>query len=213
MYRFDASRLDLAREYKARPFGEHSPDLQYLLNLMRTRETDGTPRAGDDPAARAMDAGAAHRQQPGAAAADKHRHSTAWKPPNGQCSNCAGRRWRARRCQSNDNTHGLRGRDQRSPRRDHRLQGELRWRRHYNARIVRLLSPEAGPEAPPFRTEPVERHRRRQLSRADAAIARGLVGDGAAASIDRRTAQLFHCRPGVADAARRWTAGHCRNLE
>ena len=41
MYRFDAGRLDLAREYKARPFGEHSPDLQYLLNLMRTRETDG----------------------------------------------------------------------------------------------------------------------------------------------------------------------------
>ncbi len=41
MYHFDASRLDLAREYKARPFGEHSPDLQYLLNLMRTRETDG----------------------------------------------------------------------------------------------------------------------------------------------------------------------------
>ncbi len=26
----------------------------------------------------------------------------------------------------------------------------------FNARIVRLLSPEAGPEAPPFRTEPVE---------------------------------------------------------
>ncbi len=41
MYRFDANRLDLAREYKARPFGEHSPDLQYLLNLMRTRETAG----------------------------------------------------------------------------------------------------------------------------------------------------------------------------
>ena len=41
VYRFDASRLDLAHEYKARPFGEHSPDLQYLLNLMRTRETDG----------------------------------------------------------------------------------------------------------------------------------------------------------------------------
>ena len=35
MYRFDSSRLDLAREFKARPFGEHSPDLQYLLNLMR----------------------------------------------------------------------------------------------------------------------------------------------------------------------------------
>jgi hypothetical protein len=41
VYRFDPSRLDLAREYKARPFGEHSPDLQYLLNLMRTRETEG----------------------------------------------------------------------------------------------------------------------------------------------------------------------------
>jgi N,N-dimethylformamidase len=26
----------------------------------------------------------------------------------------------------------------------------------YSARIVRLLSPEAGPEAPPFRTEPVD---------------------------------------------------------
>lgn len=35
MYVFDASRLDLAREFRSRPFGEHSPDLQYLLNLMR----------------------------------------------------------------------------------------------------------------------------------------------------------------------------------
>ncbi|HKF70463.1 MAG TPA: hypothetical protein VKB68_01835 [Stellaceae bacterium] len=35
MYQFDKSRLDLAREFKANPFGEHSPDLQYLLNLMR----------------------------------------------------------------------------------------------------------------------------------------------------------------------------------
>jgi hypothetical protein len=37
MYRFDAARTELAREFKARPFGEHSPDLQYLLNMMRTR--------------------------------------------------------------------------------------------------------------------------------------------------------------------------------
>ncbi|HSU05062.1 MAG TPA: hypothetical protein VLI93_05785 [Acetobacteraceae bacterium] len=36
MYRFDKARLDLAREFRANPFGEHSPDLQYLLNLMRT---------------------------------------------------------------------------------------------------------------------------------------------------------------------------------
>jgi hypothetical protein len=35
MYAFDKSRLDLAREFRASPFGEHSPDLQYLLNLMR----------------------------------------------------------------------------------------------------------------------------------------------------------------------------------
>ena len=41
MYAFDSSRLDLAREFKARPFGVHSPDLQYLLNLMRSRETGG----------------------------------------------------------------------------------------------------------------------------------------------------------------------------
>ena len=35
MFTFDASRTDLAREFKAKPFGEHSPDLQYLLHLMR----------------------------------------------------------------------------------------------------------------------------------------------------------------------------------
>jgi hypothetical protein len=35
MYTFDKTRLDLAREFRAKPWGEHSPDLQYLLNLMR----------------------------------------------------------------------------------------------------------------------------------------------------------------------------------
>ena len=35
MYRFDKSRLDLAREFRANPFGAHSPDLQYLLHIMR----------------------------------------------------------------------------------------------------------------------------------------------------------------------------------
>jgi hypothetical protein len=35
MYTIDPSRLDLAREFKANPYGEHSPDLQYLLSLMR----------------------------------------------------------------------------------------------------------------------------------------------------------------------------------
>ena len=35
MFEFDKTRLDLAREFRVKPFGEHSPDLQYLLNLMR----------------------------------------------------------------------------------------------------------------------------------------------------------------------------------
>ncbi len=41
MYEFNAGRLDLAREYKARPFGDHSPDLQYLLNIMRSTAPGG----------------------------------------------------------------------------------------------------------------------------------------------------------------------------
>lgn len=43
MYRFDKSRLDLAREFRANPFGEHSPDLQYLLNLMRMPREEPFP--------------------------------------------------------------------------------------------------------------------------------------------------------------------------
>lgn len=35
MFTFDKTRLDLAREFRAAPWGEHSPDLQYLLMLMR----------------------------------------------------------------------------------------------------------------------------------------------------------------------------------
>ncbi len=35
MYDIDPNRIDLAQEFKARPYGEHSPDLQALLNLMR----------------------------------------------------------------------------------------------------------------------------------------------------------------------------------
>ena len=43
MYRFDKSRLDLAREFRAKPHGEHSPDLQYLLNIMRTPREEPFP--------------------------------------------------------------------------------------------------------------------------------------------------------------------------
>ncbi len=35
MFGFKDARYELALEYRANPFGEHSPDLQYLLNLMR----------------------------------------------------------------------------------------------------------------------------------------------------------------------------------
>jgi hypothetical protein len=35
MFQFDKTRLDLAREFRTNPFGEHSPDLQYMLNIMR----------------------------------------------------------------------------------------------------------------------------------------------------------------------------------
>ncbi|HTZ81183.1 MAG TPA: hypothetical protein VMC10_24950 [Stellaceae bacterium] len=34
----DPARLDLAREFRARPFGRHSPELQALLDIMRRAE-------------------------------------------------------------------------------------------------------------------------------------------------------------------------------
>ena len=52
MFRFDKTRLDLAREFRDNPFGEHSPDLQYLLNIMRRPSPEPfhvlmTERAGE----------------------------------------------------------------------------------------------------------------------------------------------------------------------
>jgi hypothetical protein len=41
MYEIDPRRLDLAREFRAAPFGEHSPELQALLTFMRSRENCG----------------------------------------------------------------------------------------------------------------------------------------------------------------------------
>ena len=35
MYRIDPARADLAREYKARPNGPHSPELQKVLLILR----------------------------------------------------------------------------------------------------------------------------------------------------------------------------------
>jgi len=39
MFLFDKTRTDLAEEFKADPYGRHSPQLEYLLNFMR-RPTD-----------------------------------------------------------------------------------------------------------------------------------------------------------------------------
>jgi N,N-dimethylformamidase len=41
MLEIDPRRLDLAREFKARPFGVHSPDLQAVLNRMRRQPQPG----------------------------------------------------------------------------------------------------------------------------------------------------------------------------
>ena len=34
MYEKDEFRIDLAREFRANPYGSHSPDLEYLLQIM-----------------------------------------------------------------------------------------------------------------------------------------------------------------------------------
>lgn len=36
MYEIDPERLDLAREFKAKPYGRHSGELQRVLNRMRS---------------------------------------------------------------------------------------------------------------------------------------------------------------------------------
>jgi len=41
VHRIDPERLDLAREFHTRPFGAHSPALQALLTVMRSREHCG----------------------------------------------------------------------------------------------------------------------------------------------------------------------------
>ncbi len=41
MYKPNPAHTHLAEEFKRRPIGEHSPDLQYLLNYMR--QPDGKP--------------------------------------------------------------------------------------------------------------------------------------------------------------------------
>ena len=41
MFKIDPARVDLAREFKAKPYGEHSPDLQAVLTVMRGLPIEG----------------------------------------------------------------------------------------------------------------------------------------------------------------------------
>ena len=41
MFRIDPARVELAAEFKARPFGPHSGELQRVLNLMRSQGLPG----------------------------------------------------------------------------------------------------------------------------------------------------------------------------
>ena len=41
MYEIDPTRLDLAAEFKRKPYGRHSAELQRILNRMRSEPFDG----------------------------------------------------------------------------------------------------------------------------------------------------------------------------
>ena len=41
MHQIDPTRLDLVREFKARPLGTHSPELMAMLIVMRSKENCG----------------------------------------------------------------------------------------------------------------------------------------------------------------------------
>ena len=84
---------------------------------------------------------------------------------------------------------------------------------HYTARIVRLLSPEAGPDAPPFRTEPVETPANGSYAGADAAIARGSWAMVPAHPLIGGLRQLLDRGADLADAAGTGTPGDRRHVE
>jgi topoisomerase IA-like protein len=41
MYQIDPTRLDLAEEFRRKPYGRHSAELQRILNRMRTEPFEG----------------------------------------------------------------------------------------------------------------------------------------------------------------------------
>ena len=51
MFKIDPSRLDLALEFRRQPFGEHSADLQAVLNAMRSAPAGSTPPSESDGSA------------------------------------------------------------------------------------------------------------------------------------------------------------------
>ena len=187
MYEIDPNRIDLAKEFKANPYGEHSPDLQYLLNLMR--------RPGDQPYHLLVITEPFRRwtlavNDPGIRGrpSSPTRCSTASRMPSGRSSSCAGKCSPAPTCRSTEpraaastrkkimttilaycDRYGRR-------RRYHALHGELRGAAEYEAEIVRLTNPEAEPEATPFRVEPVATPVNRNYTARRQALRRGSYG-------------------------------------
>ena len=156
MFRFDPTRLDLAREYRARPFGAHSPDLQYLLNLMRTSDVGGRyvllmTRPHTQWTLARMPASGAGTPLPTNATFDRLEDAE-WAVFRLRWERLAG----SRRARLMAEVMGYADAISVRPGETIGFRTSCTGAEHYRARIVRVLSPEAGPDAPPFRTEPLD---------------------------------------------------------
>jgi hypothetical protein len=89
MFDIDPTRLDLAEEFRRKPYGRHSAELQRVLNRMRTE-----PFEGHYVLLRDGRFGPWRLGTFGATPADPIRppamSSNRCVKPNGWCSNCAG---------------------------------------------------------------------------------------------------------------------------
>ncbi len=167
MYDIDPKRIGLAAEFKARPYGEHSPDLQYLLNLMR--KPRGEPFhvlvvtvPGEQWTLALMEPGAPAPPKltntvfTSLEEAEWHVFKLRWQALTG-----AGAAARL----SADNEGNRPGMTallgycdpiSAAPGERVRFMVSCIGAQRYDAEIVRLINPQAGPLATPFRTERVE---------------------------------------------------------